>query len=609
MPHVAAMPSAAGLKALNTAGGLKAEPVRVPTNWAQSADVVIVGYGSAGAIAAMTAFDAGANVLILEKTPSLATLGVANNNTDETSISGGGGNSHICGGSSWYITDPVAHTAWMNRMCFGATPMDTCEAWAFAIAQNLAWYKANNIPCSVGATPSLTGEYQAFGPIGNSYSIAAVSPITNTADSGMALFKALDNAVQSRGIPVLFNCRGTSLIQNPVTNEILGVVALQNQSELVNIQAKRAVILTTGGFEFDARMKLNYLKCAPYHFGGWQYNTGDGINMALQVGAGLWHMNTTSGRLSPWFPLHNTAYAQEHHNNAWFWTNRYGSRFVNEVQTQGLTTQSIPSHSTWQAVVGWNFQYGEYSCVPTLQIIDSTGITNGPAVSAELPKQAAAQDAAAAIVEYGTGINVLPAQLGGTGALGGFTGSAIGTYWSYDNSVELAKGWIIQGADVPTLAANIAKATIVGSNQGMAVPDGWNSIESMDNVTLPGGTSCPNFSAANLTAAVNQWNADCAAGKGDTVFGRLATSMAPLSTPPFYAIPIWPSGPNTNGGPIHNAKGQTCDPYYNPIPRLYSAGELGSTWGFLYQGGGNITESVAYGRIVGNNAAMETPWA
>ena len=67
---------------------------------------------------------------------------------------------------------------------------------------------------------------------------------------------------------------------------------------------------------------------------------------------------------------------------------------MNETQTQGLPTQSIPSHSTWQAVVGWNFQYGEYSRVPTLQIVDSTGITNGPAVSAELPKQAAAEEVA-----------------------------------------------------------------------------------------------------------------------------------------------------------------------------------------------------------------------
>ena len=84
--------------------------------------------------------------------------------------------------------------------------------------------------------------------------------------------------------------------------------------------------------------------------------------------------------------------------------------------------------------------------------------------------------------------------------------------------------------------------------------------------------------------------------------------MAPLQAPPFYAVPLWPAGPNTNGGPIRNKKSQVCDPYYNPIPRLHSGGELGYVWEFLYQGGGNISESVAFWRIAGNNAAAEVPW-
>ncbi len=40
-----------------------------PGAWGREADVVIVGYGSAGAAAAITAHDAGAKVLILEKAP------------------------------------------------------------------------------------------------------------------------------------------------------------------------------------------------------------------------------------------------------------------------------------------------------------------------------------------------------------------------------------------------------------------------------------------------------------------------------------------------------------------------------------------------------------
>ena len=637
MPGVAAAaPSETRSTVLPTSG--KSQPVvsvtkdqaTTLTNWAYKADVVVVGYGSAGAVAAMTAFDAGANTLILEKTPSLASLGVVNNNTDETAISGGGGNSHICGGGGWYVLDPVAFAQWHYKMSFGATPMETCMAFANMVAQNRAWYDANGVPyTNPGTTVAATGEYQAFGSIGGQVSLSQP-------DSGMSLFYALDQLVtQTRGIPVLFNTRGTALIQDPTTREVLGVQALQNQSEIVNIQAKRAVVLTTGGFEFDATMKLNYCKMAPYHFGGWQYNTGDGIKMAQAAGAGLWHMNTTSGRLSPWTPNYNTAWAQHHANNAYIWTDRYGNRFTDEIQTTGLPSQGIPSHSTWQAVVDWNFQYGEYSRVPTLLIFDSTTFNNGPAVGAELPQTVDAgpsgsgdnadsygtgsgtgyvkplgsgTPAISYLNGYGTGIFVVPAQLGGTGALGGFTGSAVGTAWSKDNKAELAAGYLVSGPDITTLAANIAAWTIVGSNQGMAVPPGWNSAESMDNVTLPGGTSCPHFSAANLMNTINQWNKDCAAGNGDSVFGRTAASMAPIQTPPYYALPIWPSGPNTNGGPIRNAKGQTCDPYYNPIPRLYHAGELGSVWGFLYQGGGNITESVAYGRITGNNAASEVPW-
>jgi len=47
----------------------------------------------------------------------------------------------------------------------------------------------------------------------------------------------------------------------------------------------------------------------------------------------------------------------------------------------------------------------------------------------------------------------------------------------------------------------------------------------------------------------------------------------------------------------------------SPIARLYSAGELGSIYSYLYQGTGNIGECLAFGRISGRNAAAEAPWA
>ena len=42
---------------------------RVPSNWDTEAEIVIVGFGGAGAAASITASDLGAKVIILEKAP------------------------------------------------------------------------------------------------------------------------------------------------------------------------------------------------------------------------------------------------------------------------------------------------------------------------------------------------------------------------------------------------------------------------------------------------------------------------------------------------------------------------------------------------------------
>jgi hypothetical protein len=46
---------------------------------------------------------------------------------------------------------------------------------------------------------------------------------------------------------------------------------------------------------------------------------------------------------------------------------------------------------------------------------------------------------------------------------------------------------------------------------------------------------------------------------------------------------------------------------YQPIPKLYSARELGSFWGWTYNGGGNNAEALCTGQIAGRNAAAAKP--
>jgi len=561
----AAESAATAARALPVKGG----PVPVPKSWSYSTDVVVVGYGGAGAVSGLTAYEAGANVIIIEKVPSNAALGITPGTNIATQISGGGGNTHISGGLVVWPTDPVGGAQHLYCLSFGATPMDVCQAWGTMANQNKAWLDSMGIPATVA---SLSGEFP---------NVPGWSSISNynVTGGGAVLFQHLDNAIQaaSPGIRVMFNTRGTDLIQDPNTNEILGVQALQNMSEVINIQAKRAVIMCTGGFEYDDVMKVRFSKAYPEHFYGWQYNTGDGIKMGQKVGAAIWHMNAVSGRPEPWVPRLNMGGSYSNPTNNYIWVNRYGQRFLNE--------SGYPSHSGWCAMNGFNLTIGEYTNLPSFVIFDNTFCQKG----------------AAAGLAAST-----PVQLGGTLS----AGTQTGVPWSSNNAAEIAAGYIMSGKDIPTLAANITTWNVIGSNQGMTIPTGWNSYESMDTVTIPDGTSAPNFSAANLTAAVNQFNTDCAAGKGDTVFGRTAATMAPISTAPFYALPLWVGGPNTQGGLQRNAKAQITDPYDNPIPRLYGNGENGSVYGFLYPtGGGDDCELIAFGRISGNNAANEVPWA
>jgi succinate dehydrogenase/fumarate reductase flavoprotein subunit len=142
--------------------------------------------------------------------------------------------------------------------------------------------------------------------------------------------------------------------------------------------------------------------------------------------------------------------------------------------------------------------------------------------------------------------------------------------WSKDNGSELEKGWIKSGDSIADLARKIG------------------------------------LDPAALTATVERWNGFCASGK-DAEFGR-KLMLEPIAQGPFYAVELSPSMLNTQGGPRRNEKAQIVRPDGTPIPRLYSAGELGSIYSYLYQGTGNIGECLAFGRIAARNAVAETPW-
>jgi len=141
---------------------------------------------------------------------------------------------------------------------------------------------------------------------------------------------------------------------------------------------------------------------------------------------------------------------------------------------------------------------------------------------------------------------------------------------SRDNLKEIEKGWIVKGDTLAELAGKLE------------------------------------MKPADLEDTVARYNEHCKNGT-DPDFARPKRSLVPLEKPPFYCVKLYPATYNTQGGPRRNAKCQVVDPDYRPISRLYSAGELGSFWGWMYNGGGNNAEALCTGQIAGRNAAAAEP--
>ena len=142
--------------------------------------------------------------------------------------------------------------------------------------------------------------------------------------------------------------------------------------------------------------------------------------------------------------------------------------------------------------------------------------------------------------------------------------------WSTDNSTEIKKGWIIKAKNIHELAKRL----------------------SMDESTLEN--------------TITKYNEFCRAGK-DADFSRSRASLKVIDSSPLYAIELRPTIINTQGGPRRDKEARILDPYNKPIPRLYSAGEFGSIWGFRYQTSTNLSECLVFGRIAGRNAATSSP--
>ncbi|HEX7096597.1 MAG TPA: FAD-binding protein, partial [Acidimicrobiales bacterium] len=95
---------------------------------------------------------------------------------------------------------------------------------------------------------------------------------------------------------------------------------------------------------------------------------------------------------------------------------------------------------------------------------------------------------------------------------------------------------------------------------------------------------------------------------GRTERGLMAPGrVAPLDTPPFYAVVIHPGALGTNGGPRLTADAQVRAQRGGVVGGLYAAGNTAaSAFGWAYPGGGaTIGQALVFGYRAGRHVAKQ----
>lgn len=313
--------------------------------WDEEADVVVVGFGAAGATAALEAAETGASVLVLDRWGN----GGASARSAGIVYAGGGTPQQRAAG---FEDDADAMLRYLRGECDGAVDDDVLADFCAQSASNLAWLESHGVRFAEGfesrkvitPTDDDIGLYfsgnerqrpNAHGPVPRGHRVAGVGL------TGADLHAGLAATVAARGIEVRAGARLVRLVEEerrvvgidvlclPASavvragHQLLGYAASaaaltfhrvpgfvvrmidayeRRYGRIVRIRARRGVVLATGGFSFNRVMRDAE---APGYRGAIPLGTvgddGSGIESARELGAATRHMEScgASRFLSP----------------------------------------------------------------------------------------------------------------------------------------------------------------------------------------------------------------------------------------------------------------------------------------------------------------------
>ena len=306
-------------------------------------DVVVIGAGGAGFSAAITARNAGANVVLLEKMPAV------------------GGNSLISGAEmnaakNWVqpklgINDdsPELHAEDTFKGGDGKGDMKVINVMTHQALDAAKW-------CRDYLGVRFEDDNLFF--FGGHSRKRALIPVGHTGTEFIAKFQAKADEL---GIPVITNMKAEELIKNK-DGRVVGVKATMDGSEYT-FNAKGGVVLATGGFGANPEMVKKYNPKIDERFKTTDApgTTGEALYMAERAGAQLVNM----GYIQTYPICDPISGAIELIADARFdgaiMLNQEGKRFVEELQRRDVLSEAILNQTGQYCWVLWNDNIGKIS--------------------------------------------------------------------------------------------------------------------------------------------------------------------------------------------------------------------------------------------------------
>lgn len=310
-----------------------AQPLRLADvkQWDMETDVVVVGFGGAGACAAIEAADAGAQVLLFEL--SSASGGSTAMSSGEVYLGGNGGTrvQKACG-----FEDSTENFYNFLMKCHGPQADENkVRLFAERGVEHFNWLVDHGVPFKDSfldkrAIMAVTDDGLIYTGNEKAWPFTAVAkPVPRGHNlfvmgdnGGPLLMKILTENVQKRSaVTVHYESRALCLVADE-KGVVHGLVVRMNMQEKF-VRARQGVVLCAGGFIMNKEMVQKYapkLVRGNIPIGN-PGDTGTGIQMGISVGAAA--INMHEGFLSiPFYPPGSMTYG--------IFVNGMGQRFINE---------------------------------------------------------------------------------------------------------------------------------------------------------------------------------------------------------------------------------------------------------------------------------------